>query len=261
MVVGVHAPEFGFEHDLGNVRRAIAELGVGFPVVIDNEFAIWRAFENHYWPAVYLVDGDGRVRFHHFGEEAYGETERTLQQLLGAEGRLSSALTPAGSPRRPTGMRCDPPRPTWAPGARRASTSMRGPTGSRSTNGRSPASGSVEGANPRSWTAVRRLDRVPVREPRPQPGARAAGRRLPVRFTVRLDGEPPGEAHGLDADASGHGTLAEPRMYQLVRQPGTGCASGRSRSRSTGPVSAPTSSRSAERRDFRRSGTGRRLST
>ena len=75
-VVGVHAPEFGFEHDLGNVRRAIGELGVGYPVVIDNEFAIWRSFDNHYWPAVYLVDGDGRVRFHHFGEEAYAETER-----------------------------------------------------------------------------------------------------------------------------------------------------------------------------------------
>src|SRR5204863_362067 len=84
-VVGVHAPEFGFEHDLDNVRRAAAELGVGFPVVIDNDFAIWRSFENRYWPALYLVDGDGRIRFHHFGEGAYEETERAIQQLLGID--------------------------------------------------------------------------------------------------------------------------------------------------------------------------------
>src|SRR3954452_14612179 len=76
VVVGVHAHELGFEHDLANVRHAVAELGVGYPVVIDNDFAIWRAFENHYWPAVYLVDRDGRVGFQHFGEEAYAETER-----------------------------------------------------------------------------------------------------------------------------------------------------------------------------------------
>src|SRR4051794_36316389 len=85
VVVGVHAPEFGFEHDLDNVRRAAGELGVGYPVVIDNDFAIWRGFENHYWPAVYLVDGDGRVRFRHFGEEAYEETEREIQELLGVD--------------------------------------------------------------------------------------------------------------------------------------------------------------------------------
>ena len=85
VVVGVHAPEFGFEHDLGNVRRALAALDVGYPVVIDNDFAIWRSFDNHYWPAVYLFDGEGRVRFQHFGEEAYEETERAIQQLLGVD--------------------------------------------------------------------------------------------------------------------------------------------------------------------------------
>ncbi len=83
VLVGAHAPEFGFEHDLENLRRATHELGVGYPVVVDNEFAIWRSFENHYWPAVYLVDRDGEVRFHHFGEGAYEETERAIQLLLG----------------------------------------------------------------------------------------------------------------------------------------------------------------------------------
>jgi thiol-disulfide isomerase/thioredoxin len=85
VVVGAHAPEFGFEHDFENVRRAAAELGVGYPVVIDNDFAIWRSFDNHYWPALYLVDRDGHIRFRHFGEEAYEETERAVQQLLDVE--------------------------------------------------------------------------------------------------------------------------------------------------------------------------------
>ena len=89
VVVGVHAPEFGFEHDLDNVRRAISELGVPYPVVIDNDFAIWQAFANRYWPALYLVDGGGRLRFHHFGEGAYDSIERAIQQQLGVEGELS----------------------------------------------------------------------------------------------------------------------------------------------------------------------------
>src|SRR5262249_28434705 len=89
-VVGAHAPGFGFEHGLDSVSRAVAELGVGYPVVIDNDFAIWRSFANRYWPAVYLVDGDGRIRFHHFGEEAYEETERAIQELLGIDEELVS---------------------------------------------------------------------------------------------------------------------------------------------------------------------------
>src|ERR1700722_15636597 len=85
VVVGVHAPEFGFEHDLENVQRATRELGVSYPVVVDNEFTIWRSFENHYWPAVYLIDREGRLGFQHFGEGAYDETERAIQRLLGGE--------------------------------------------------------------------------------------------------------------------------------------------------------------------------------
>ena len=80
VVVGAHAPEFGFEHDLDNVRRAAADLGVAYPVVIDNDFAIWRAFGNHYWPALYLVGDNGHLRFQHFGEGAYEESERAIQK-------------------------------------------------------------------------------------------------------------------------------------------------------------------------------------
>jgi thiol-disulfide isomerase/thioredoxin len=218
VVVGVHAPEFGFEHDLGNVRRAIAELGVGFPVVIDNEFAIWRAFENHYWPAVYLVDGDGRVRFHHFGEEAYGETERTLQQLLGAEGDLVSV--DAGG----LAAAAD-----W--GALRSPETYLGSVrGERRTDGR------ADGLALNQWTLAGEWA-VESESALLTAGGGSIAYRFesrdlnlvlappdaggPVRFTVRLDGGPPGDAHGLDADASGNGTLAEPRMYQLLRQPGS----------------------------------------
>src|SRR3954470_23154112 len=86
VVIGVHAPEFSFEHDLDNVRRAATELGVRHPVVIDDDFRIWQAFGNRYWPAVHLVDGSGRVRYRHDGEGAYAETERAIQRQLGVEG-------------------------------------------------------------------------------------------------------------------------------------------------------------------------------
>jgi len=85
VVVGVHSPEFGFEHELDNVRHATRELGVDYPVVLDNDFAIWRSLNNRFWPAVYLVDRDGRIRFNHFGEGNYEETERAIQQLLGVD--------------------------------------------------------------------------------------------------------------------------------------------------------------------------------
>ena len=207
VVVGAHAPEFGFEHDLGNVRRAAADLGVTYPVVIDNEFAIWRAFGNHYWPALYVVDGDGRVRYEHFGEEAYAQSEEAIQGLLGVDealvrvdaGGLSQAADWAslGSPE------------TYLGGAR----GDRRVAGDPSLN---------EWALTGRWAVG---EESAVLEAGPGSLAyRFEGRDLNLvmggtgRFTVRLDGEPPGEDHGLDVDGSGEGALTEPRMYQLVRQ-------------------------------------------
>jgi thiol-disulfide isomerase/thioredoxin len=215
VVVGVHAPEFGFEHDLGNVRRAVDELGVGHPVVIDNDFTIWRSFENHYWPAVYLVDRDGRVGFRHFGEGAYEETERAIQQQLGVEGETvrvdAGGLAEAadwdtlGSPETYLGR---------ARGERRSDGNADGLAlnhwalaGDWSVGAEAAVLEATDGSIAYRFQA-RDLNLVLA-----PPAADA-----PVRFRVRLDGEPPGDDRGLDSDESGDGAVTEPRMYQLVRR-------------------------------------------
>jgi thiol-disulfide isomerase/thioredoxin len=217
VIVGVHAPEFGFEHDLDNVRHAAAELGVAYPVVIDNDFAIWRSFDNHYWPAVYLADRDGHVRFEHFGEGAYEETERAIQQLLGADGDTvrvdADGLAKAadwetlGSPE------------TYVGDAR----------GERRSDSRADGLALNQWALTGEWS-VGEEDAV-LEAPAGSIAYRFQARDLnlvlappaaggPVRFAVLLDGQPPGDAHGVDVDESGEGAVSEPRMYQLVRQPG-----------------------------------------
>ena len=217
VVVGVHAPEFGFEHDLDNVRRAVSELGVGYPVVIDNDFTIWRAFENHYWPAVYLVDGDGRVRFHHFGEEAYEETERAIQELLGVDEELvrvdAGGLAEAAD---------------WD-ALRSPETYVGRARGGRSSDARADGLALNEWALTGEWSVGE--EAADLEAAAGTIAYRFEGRDLnlvlappasgaPVRFTVLLDGQAPGDDHGIDVDEAGEGTLSEPRMYQLVRQRG-----------------------------------------
>ena len=85
-MIGVHTPEFGFEHDLGNVRRAVQDMRVDYPVAIDNDYAVWEAFANHYWPALYFADAEGLIRHHHFGEGEYQQSEMVIQQLLAEAG-------------------------------------------------------------------------------------------------------------------------------------------------------------------------------
>ena len=218
VVVGVHAPEFGFERDLGNVRRAMVELGVPYPVVIDNDFAIWQAFANRYWPALYLVDGGGRLRFHHFGEEAYDTIERTIQQQLGHAGELSEV--DAGG----VAAAAD-----W--------DVVRSPeTYLGSARGDTPRSGAdVDGLALNEWTLdgewTQDHEAAVVDVAGSSLAYRFHARDLnlvlappssdtPVGFTVRLDGRPPGDAHGLDVDDDGSGLISEPRMYQLIRQHG-----------------------------------------
>jgi thiol-disulfide isomerase/thioredoxin len=217
VVVGVHAPEFGFERDVDNVRRAGGELGVGYPVVIDNDFAIWRSLENHYWPAVYLVDREGRLRFRHFGEGAYEETEQAIQQLLGVD---------------------EPTADVDAGGVAEAADwdSLRSPEtylgharGERRSDGQADRLVLNEWALAGDWSvgeeaavlgaAVGSLAyRFEARDLNLVLAPPVSG--APVRFAVTLDGGPPGDARGLDVDESGEGAVDEPRMYQLVRRRG-----------------------------------------
>ena len=213
VIVGAHAPEFGFEHELDNVRRAVAELGVGYPVAIDNDFGIWRSFDNHYWPAVYLVDRDGRVRFQHFGEGAYAETEGALQQLLDLDeepvdvqaGGLAEAADWAAlrSPETYVGR---------ARGERRGDARTLNHwalDGDWSVGAEAAVLDAAGGAIAYRF-AARDLNLVLA------PPASDS----PIRFTVTLDGEPPGAARGLDVDEAGVGVVDRPRMYQLVRARG-----------------------------------------
>ena len=217
VLVGAHAPEFSFEHDLENLRRATRELGVGYPVVVDNGFEIWRSFGNNYWPAVYLIDREGEVRFHHFGEGAYEETERAIQQLLGIReeiagvdaGGVSEAadLDTIGSPETYLGS---------ARGERRSHSPALGLalnswalTGGWSVGDESAVLDSSPGS-----VAYRFLARDVNLVLAPPPAG------APTRFSIRLDGQPPGGDHGLDTDEAGEGSVSEPRMYQLVRQRG-----------------------------------------
>lgn len=217
VVVGVHAPEFGFERDLDNVRRAAADLGVGYPVVIDNDFGIWRSFANRYWPALYLVDGDGRVRFHHFGEEAYVEIEQAIQQLLGADRELVrvDAIGLSAAADWDT-LRSPETYVGYARGERRSELSadelalnrwaFAGPwTVDEESAVLDKAAGSIA-------FRFEGRDLNLVMAP-----ADAAD---PARFAVLLDGQPPGDDHGVDVDESGEGEVSEPRMYQLIRQRG-----------------------------------------
>jgi thiol-disulfide isomerase/thioredoxin len=217
VVVGVHSPEFGFERDLDNVRHATGELAVGYPVVIDNDFAIWRSLDNHYWPALYLVDRDGRLRFRHFGEGAYEDIERALQQLLGVDEAATDVdaggLAEAAD---------------WD-GLRSPETYLGRARGERGRDAPADALALNEWALAGDWSVGEEAavldapggslayrfegrDLNLVLAP-PVPGAR-------VGFTVKLDGVPPGEAHGVDVDELGLGVVDEPRMYQLVRRRG-----------------------------------------
>lgn len=229
VVIGVHAPEFAFERDERNVRRAVRDLGITYPVVLDNDLAIWRAFDNQYWPAHYFIDAQGRIRHHHFGEGAYAESERTIQQLL-AE---------AGAKNVPTGIVDPHAQGVTAPAADIAPQSPETYIGAdRRENFASPERGAQESftvpatlqTNQWGLTGAWRVSdesatlqraggtiryRFRARDLHLVLGPGAGGK--PVRFRVTIDGRPPGVMHGVDTDASGAGVVDGQRLYQLVR--------------------------------------------
>jgi thiol-disulfide isomerase/thioredoxin len=217
VVVGVHSPEFSFEHDVDNVRRAMRDRSIGHPVAIDDHFAVWRSFHNHFWPARYLVDAGGRVRHHSFGEGGYEEDEAVLRQLLGEAG--AGDLGPAPAPVDARGIEAPADWDTL----RSAETYL----GYDRTSGFA-SSPDVVPDRPHAYTAAERS--VSSAEPGGRLSCRFHARDLhlvvappagaQVRFRVRLDGRDPGPDHGTDVDDTGHGTVTEPRLYQLLRRRG-----------------------------------------
>jgi thiol-disulfide isomerase/thioredoxin len=204
IVVGVHTPEFAFEQDVERVRRAVADREIDYPVAVDNDYAVWRAFRNHYWPALYFVDADGTIRDHHFGEGRYEQSERILQRLLGVardlvavEGRGVEAEADWRHLRTPE---------TYL--------------------------GAERGSGDRTLTGEWAIEPEYVRLDEPGGGiafrfhARDAhlvmspGAHEPLPFRVLLDGAAPGRSHGADIDENGDGLLRDGRLHQLVRQHG-----------------------------------------
>ncbi len=210
LVVGVHTPEFAFEHDLDLVRRATAEREIGYPVAADNDYAVWSAFANHYWPALYFVDRDGVVRDEHFGEGRYERSEQVIQELLGIE-REPVAVEGEGveaaadwdhlyTPETYLGDWRTERRGTSPPGLNQWSLAGEWAT--------EPEHVTLERAG--GSIAFRFYARDAHLVLSRQDGE-------PIPFRVRLDGEAPGPSHGVDVDEQGDGVLADGRMYQLVR--------------------------------------------
>jgi len=233
IVIGVHTPEFPFEHDIGSVRRAAKNMRVDFPIAIDNDYAIWNALSNRYWPALYFVDAQGRIRHHQFGEGQYEESERVIQQLLSEAGKggggpelvsvdargaeVAAAWSDLKSPENYVGY------------ARTENFASAG--GAARDKGRVysiPARLKLnQWALAGDWTVQK--DRTLLNKPDGRIAYRFHARDVhlvmgpaasgaSVRFRVLIDGKPPGNAHGFDVDDQGNGTATEQRLYQLIRQ-------------------------------------------
>jgi thiol-disulfide isomerase/thioredoxin len=211
VVIGVHTPEFSFEHDVDRVRRATKERGIDYPVAVDNNYEIWTAFSNHYWPALYFIDADGVIRDHHFGEGRYEDSERVIQRLLGVD---RDPVPVAGA-----GVEAEA---DWAD-LRTPETYLGDARGERPT---SPERLRLNRwALLGEWTTGREkvvLDRAGGSilfrfHARDAHLVLSRGRPEPVPFRVLLDGAAPGPSHGVDVDADGNGVLLDGRLYQLIR--------------------------------------------
>jgi thiol-disulfide isomerase/thioredoxin len=234
VVVGVHTPEFGFEKDPANVKRAVSDLRVTFPVAIDSDHSIWSAFRNDYWPANYFIDRKGRIRHHYLGEGEYEKSERVIQELL----RENGAAGPNGGPVRITaaGAEAPPSEDVQSPEtyagydhAERFVSRVRSAHGSVRTY-TPPLRPSLNqwglgglwnvGAERSMLQAApgKVVFRFHSRDLHMVLGPAKGG--SPVRFKVTLHGAAPGDDHGVDAAADGSGEVREPRLYQLVRQKG-----------------------------------------
>jgi hypothetical protein len=235
VVIGVHAPEFAFEKNAGNVRRAVSDLKITYPVALDNDYAIWQGFNNQYWPAHYFIDSQGHIRAHHFGEGDYDESETTIRQLLTEAGY--TGLPPAGiEPAKAVGVQAaadeahDQSPETYV-GYQRAEnfSSVGGFAQDRPKLYAAPGALTLnQWALAGTW-AVDPEKAVLSAAPgkiefrflaRDLHLVLGPGGGKPVRFRVLLDGVVPAASHGADTDADGQGVVTEQRLYQLIRQSG-----------------------------------------
>ena len=235
VVIGVHAPEFAFEKNIGNVKQAVEKLKIDYPVAIDNNYAIWRAFNNEYWPADYFIDAKGQIRHHFFGEGDYAESEKVIQQLLAEAGRgnlpvdmVSVSATGAEA----ASDAADVKSPETYIGFAR-SENFASPGGAVGDSPHVYSTGDLKQLNDwglsGDWTVggqsatLNKTDgaiafRFHARDLHLVLGPSADGK--PVRFRVTVDGSAPGESHGADVNADGEGVVTDHRLYQLVRQSG-----------------------------------------
>jgi thiol-disulfide isomerase/thioredoxin len=234
VVIGVHTPEFAFEKERPNVEWAVGDLQVHYPVPMDNNYRIWQAFNNEYWPADYLVDGKGRVRYHHFGEGSYAESERVIQELLKENGATDVPNDTVSIS--PSGIELPPSESVRSPesyvGYRRGErfASPEAVTHDAPHRYTAPATLSLnQWGLGGSWivgaesAALRDAPGTIVFRFHARDLHMVLGRAMnggPVRFKVTVDGAAPGNGHGVDVAPDGTGQIREPRLYQLIRQHG-----------------------------------------
>ena len=235
VVIGVHAPEFAFEKKIDNVKSAIGDFKIGYPVAVDNDYKIWRAFENSYWPAAYLIDAKGQIRYHHFGEGNYGTTEKAIQDLLREAGSEMTASTPVAPDTK--GVEAGPDLGNVRSGETylgyEQATNFSSPEGLQAD---APQDYSISKPGLNGWglsgTWTVGKDQATLDQAGGGITYRFSARDLhlvlgpgddakPVRFQVKIDGKAPGADHGSDIDADGNGAVTATRLYQLVRQSGT----------------------------------------
>src|SRR6202522_530401 len=235
VVIGVHAPEFAFETNIYNVNQAVAKLKIDYPVAIDNDYAIWRAFKNEYWPADYFIDANGKIRHHFFGEGDYAESEKVIQQLLAEAGKgnlPADMVTVSATGAEAASDAADVKSPETYIGFAR-SENFASPGGPVGDNPHEYATGDLSHLNDwglaGDWTVggqsatLNKTDgaiafRFHARDLHLVLGPGADGK--PVRFRVTIDGAAPGESHGADVNSDGGGMVTDHRLYQLVRQSG-----------------------------------------
>ena len=233
-VIGVHTPEFGFEQNVDNVKAAAKDMRVDYPIALDSNYAVWRAFANHFWPALYIADEQGRIRYHHFGEGEYAMSEMALQQLLGEAGKegFDPALVsvePQGTEVAADWSDLRTPETYLSYGRSYGFASADGERFEEPQDYPQPSGLSLnEWAPSGLWTLAehaavlgeapgRIAIRFHARDVNLVMGPAERGQS--VAFRVFIDGEVPGAAHGTEVDEQGDGTVSEQRLYQLIRQP------------------------------------------